>query len=330
MGDGPGRSGWSYRRIARRLRRRADRHSAGKAAGGTGYSRDARLICDWIEAYTAALLAPLVIKTQPETILADQLVFRVKTLNPAKQPKSGGKDAFYVLAVAGHNKGWPVQMLRMEASRGHTAAKWTTLLKKVSGTPKRLVCDEEQGIVSAARALWPNIQVTISSWHLEHRAGEYLRDADRHAVNHPMRLALNDAFKSVAEWTHFLVLVTKAHATGTKTQKQAIHGLKKWALGHNQLVLTQFAQKGWPVSTGALEAQLRVVKAMIHDRRDAFTNKKRTDLMLGLVTLHLNESDDQRRYATLIRDHLIANGGVPKAVRGAICDPKGKPTSLRG
>lgn len=84
------------------------------------------------------------------------------------------------------------------------------------------------------------------------------------------------------------------------------------------------------MSTGALEAQLRVVKGMLNDRRDAFTNKKRTDLMLGLVTIHLNESDDQRRYAALIRDHLIANGGNPSVVRGTICDPKGQPTSLRG
>lgn len=267
---------------------------------------------------------------RPRVILADQLVFRVKALNPAKKPKSGGKDAFYVLAVAGHNRGWPVQMLRMEASRGHTVKDWTALLKKVSGTPNRLVYDDEKGIVTAATALWPNIQVTISPWHLEHRAGEYVRDAARHAANHPLRLALNFAFKSVAEWTHFYSLVLKARATGTKKQKDAISGLKKWATSHNQLVLTQFAQKGWPVSTGALESQLRTVKAMINDRRDAFTNKKRTNLMLGLVTLHLNETDDPRRYSTLIREHLVANDGAPAIERGSICDPLGQPTSLRG
>ena len=76
----------------------------------------------------------------------------------------------------------------------------------------------------------------------------------------------------------------------------------------------------------ALKTQLRTVKGMLFDRRDAFTNKARTDLLLGLITLHLNENDDPRRYATLLRDYLIANNGGPGVKRGAICDPKGKPT----
>jgi len=91
-------------------------------------------------------------------------------------------------------------------------------------------------------------------------------------------------------------------ATGTTKQKKAIRGFKKWALAHSSMVLTQLAQKGWPVSAGALETQLRTVKGMLFDRRDAFTNKARTDLLLGLITLHLNENDDPRRYATLLRD----------------------------
>lgn len=325
-------SGVSYSSIARRLRRRAGRRSASIAAGGTGFSRDARLICDWIETYAPVVLGPLVIQSSPTTILADHLVFRVKALNAGKRPKSGGQDAFFVLAVAGQSPGSPTQMLRMETSRRRTTKDWIALFKKLpaSSPPTRLVCDEEIGIKIAAETLWPNIEVTISPWHLQHRAGEYLRDARRHAVNHPLRVALNDAFKSQAEWTKFLVLVLKARAVGTTKQKKAIRGLRKWALDHNQTVLTQLTQHGWPVSTGALETQLRRVKSVLFDRRDAFTNKKRTDLLLGLITLHLNESDDQRQYAALLRDHLRANNGGPSVRRGRICDPKGQPSSLRG
>jgi hypothetical protein len=93
------------------------------------------------------------------------------------------------------------------------------------------------------------------------------------------------------------------------------------------LLVTFFCERSHLES---LETQLRVVKGMLNDRRDAFTNKKRTDLLLGLITLHLNESDDQRKYAAILREHLIANGGIPTIMRGSICDPKGKPTSLRG
>ena len=38
-------------------------------------------------------------------------------------------------------------------------------------------------------------------------------------------------------------------------------------------------------------------------------NQRRTTLMLGLVRLHLNGTDDPRRYAELLRAHLDANAG---------------------
>ena len=55
-----------------------------------------------------------------------------------------------------------MHMLCIEASRGHSVAAWDTLFKKVPGTPKRVVCDEEGRIRTAAEARWPNIQMTIS------------------------------------------------------------------------------------------------------------------------------------------------------------------------
>ena len=82
------------------------------------------------------------------------------------------------------------------------------------------------------------------------------------------------------------------------------------------------------MSTGALENQLRRVKGMISDRRDAFTNRRRTTLALGLMRLHLNELDEQRDYQRVIRAELEANDGRPVVKRGMICDPRGT-TSLR-
>jgi hypothetical protein len=67
---------------------------------------------------------------------------------------------------------------------------------------------------------------------------------------------------------------------------------------------------------------------MLYDRRDAFTNRARTTLALGLMRLHLNELDEQRDYQRVIREELEANGGRPVAKRGRICDKRGT-TSLR-
>lgn len=67
---------------------------------------------------------------------------------------------------------------------------------------------------------------------------------------------------------------------------------------------------------------------MLFDRRDAFTDRARTTLALGLMRLHLNELDEWRDYQRIIREELEANGGRPVVRRGRICDKRGT-TSLR-
>ena len=329
-------NGVSYRSVARRLRRRHHRHpKAGTIINGPSgigsladHSRDARLIGDWIESYAPAILRELSPSATPTTVLADHLVFRISTLNQKGQPKSGGKDAFFVLGIAGQSSGQRATMLHLEAAPTRTVADWVAAFKKVKGTPSRLVCDGEAGIVSAGQKLWPGIQVTISPWHLQHRAYEYLRDAKRHGKDDLLCQALDAAFKSAIFWDAFAVLAGRAKAVGTQEQKAAISGLKSWVVRNGPTVKAQFKQKGWPVSTGALENQLRTVKGMLFDRRDAFTNRARTTLALGLMRLHLNELDEQRDYQRIIREELEANGGRPVVRRGRICDKRGT-TSLR-
>lgn len=142
----------------------------------------------------------------------------------------------------------------------------------------------------------------------------------------PLKKALDLAVTQSIYWDSFAVQVSRAEATGTKPQKAAMDDLKRWAVRNGPVVKAQFKQKGRPVSTGALESQLRTVKGMLHDRRDAFTNRARTTLALGLITLHLNELDEQHDYQRIVRDHLTANDGRPSAQRDVICDPWNKPT----
>lgn len=329
-------NGVSYRSVARRLRRRHHRHPRpGTIINGPSgisslqdHSRDARLICDRIETYAPTILRELTPTLTPTTVLADHIVFRISTLNVKGQPKSGGKDAFFILGVAGQSSGQRATMLHLEATPTRTVPDRLETFKTVKGTPARLVCDGEQGIVTAATKQWPSIQVTISPWHLQNRAYEYLRDAKRHGKNDLLRQALDAAFKSEIFWDAFAVLVGRARASGTQSQKDAMNGLKAWVVRNGPTVKAQFKQKGWPVSTGALANQLRVVKGMLYDRRDAFTSRARTTLALGLVRVHLNELDEQRDYQRIIRDELEANGGRPVVKRGRICDKRGA-TSLR-
>jgi len=97
-------------------------------------------------------------------------------------------------------------MLHLEAAPTRTVADWVEASQKVKGTPARLVCDGEQGIVTAATQLWPKVQVTISPWHLQNRAYEYLRDAKRHCGKDLLRQALDAAFRAEIFWDAFAVL----------------------------------------------------------------------------------------------------------------------------
>lgn len=70
-----------------------------------------------------------------------------------------------------------------------------------------------------------------------------------------------------------------------------------------------------------------MVKNLLFDRRRAFRNRPRTDLLLDLITLKLLGKDNERVYPRIIREaaHATHGRGV---TRGRICDPRGVP-SLR-
>lgn len=66
---------------------------------------------------------------------------------------------------------------------------------------------------------------------------------------------------------------------------------------------------------------------ILFDRRDAFRNRRRTDLLLDLITLKLLGKDDERVYSRIIREVVYASHGRG-GTRGKICDPAGS-SSLR-
>ncbi|WP_310528751.1 hypothetical protein, partial [Nocardioides sp.] len=51
------------------------------------------------------------------------------------------------------------------------------------------------------------------------------------------------------------------------------------------------------------------VRDYLDSRSFVLRNQARTTLMLGLVRLHLNGTDNPRRYAELLRAHLDENAG---------------------
>jgi len=60
----------------------------------------------------------------------------------------------------------------------------------------------------------------------------------------------------------------------------------------------------------ALDTALGTVRDFLDSRSFVLRNKRRTNLTLGLIRLHLNGVDLQARYHTLLRQHIDETGGI--------------------
>jgi hypothetical protein len=69
-------------------------------------------------------------------------------------------------------------------------------------------------------------------------------------------------------------------------------------------------------STAALDVHLGSVRDYLDSRSCVLRNQRRTTLMLGLVRLHLNGTDDARRYTPVLREWLTAQRGIASPQRG--------------
>jgi len=98
--------------------------------------------------------------------------------------------------------------------------------------------------------------------------------------------------------------------------------LDRWLDKTEPIMAQQVVLKRYPVTTGALENKLRIVKARLEDRRWQFGNRERMDRLLMLMQLELNGHAVERNWAQLIRKALEAHGGVAP-LRREIMDKRG-------
>jgi hypothetical protein len=100
--------------------------------------------------------------------------------------------------------------------------------------------------------------------------------------------------------------------------------LKKWEPRVSFQVSHQMGRK---VAVGPLEQAFTVICGNLNDRRGAFGNRERLNRLLRLMQLDINKQSNEQRYAKIIRDELVEQGGY-SSPRRVIHDPWKKP-SLR-
>ena len=256
-------------------------------------SIDTYLPAFWLERFAPRIIEALL--PRPERlgiVLIDQVPFHVKAVDAKGYPVEGGRHRFSVFGAASQRrKGEPLTLLRLQASWQKDTASWRGFMKSVPGEAERIVCDAEAAIIQTARLRWPDAVLSISEWHLLHRADEILTRAQRHSRRDPLYQALRKSLSSAAAWRRFVKLAREAK----------LPALEAW-IGEVEAVVTpQLARREHLRSTGALETALRDVKKGLTLQRGSYDSIERLNLLLGLMTLRANRLDRARDYADLIR-----------------------------
>jgi hypothetical protein len=257
-------------------------------------SSDTYLPAFWLERFAPAILQQLL--PQPDNlgiILVDQAPFHVADVDARGYPVPGGRMRFTVFGAAAQMRvGAPLTVLRLGASWRKDIPSWRAFLKAVPGEADLIVCDGEAAINQTARVRWPEAKLSISEWHLLHRAEEILVKADRHSRRDPLYRALRHALRTASEWRAFVKLA----------RASKLSALESWINEVDAVVGGQLRRREHPRSTGALEAKLAEIKKMLTLQRGSYDSLERLNLLLGLMTLRANHLDGERNYAEIVRN----------------------------
>lgn len=321
-------AGSTYRRAGLIARERARRFPFDPVTGVVRETRHGQLVADWVE-----LFAPVVFESRRPsawpshgTLVIDDLPFRVRD----HEMPNRAKVAFRVFCAMGYVADRP-QLWRLEAFTDARPASWEVFLAALPGAPPRVVIDLHDGLLGAVRNLWPQTEVYLCEWHLQHALERLFTNERRRNPQHAptidgLRPRIEPAFDGRYFWRPF---VRDVRAVG-------IPAFDKWIDEMDPIIEDQFTRRGpatgrpasMPLSAGGLEQLILPVKNFHYPRRFALQNRERLNRLLMLMQLHINGHDSELAYRTAICDWLIANHGRPVGRRRDIADPLGLP-SLR-
>jgi hypothetical protein len=290
-------------------------------------TRHGQLVGDWVEVFAPVVFEPQRPVCWPRTgsLLLDDLPFSVR------DPQTGRfRIAFRVFRATGFVGRRP-KLWRLGAFTTKSQADWERFLGALDGAPRRIVCDNDDGLTGAVRARFPDAELYLCEWHLRHPVERLMAKIAKTEPTHRAAIErllprVEAAFTGAAFWEPF---VRDAHAAG-------IARLSAWLDGTGRIVAEQFRRRGlrsmrpadMPLTTSPMDGLVTPIRDALHPRRYGLKNRERTNRLLMLAQLHANRQDNRIAYATTIRAWLGANGGRPHRPRRAVTDPANRP-SLR-
>lgn len=172
--------------------------------------------------------------------------------------------------------------------------------------PASVVADDDRAIQAAVRVMWGSGATTpylfTCEYHLRQRAQDALQADKADAPRGRWMRRLDTAFRRPEGWEEFR---DSCATLGTAA---------RWVTANDQLISAQVvARHQLPAhySTAAAEAAAAKLRGLFEQRSFALRNARRTNLLLGLACLHLNNQDDAATYHRILREHTEALGGYP-------------------
>jgi hypothetical protein len=271
----------------------------------------AQLVANWVEVLAPMVTAPHAEVSWPETIVADTTRFVVT--NRVTRKRTLG---FVLLVVWGYPEGerrgrlWAVRAVR-EAK----AADWMALFQSLPGTPALMITDMARAPVAAAQELWgPSGPVPkYCEWHLRKAAAQLIHPYGVAHIGSAELNLLKGAFRTLEGWQAFKDMATR-HVN-----------LDEWVRRHDAHISNQIVHRATLPQhhgSGAVDAAILEIRQFMEPRSFSYRNADRTNRMLELVRLRINQSDDVDDYAASIRTFLDSGGRL--TAQGTIRDPAGK------
>jgi hypothetical protein len=286
------------------------RVAAGRPRQG---SKGAQLAANWVERFAPVVAARHTIDTWPETIVLDSTSFQGDS-------PTGKRVLFHVQVIVGyHPTAKMSHVVALHATPQLTSPDWQSTLTSKAGHPVLAIADGNTAILNAVAAAHPTTTFRWCEYHLRKLLEDRIRvdtiPAGQHAI---YETAFNTVFYSPAQFAAAEQILSAGPAAA------------KWfATWGPKLAPLIAARPNLPkrYSNGAAEAGVRSVKAFIGERAFCFRNAERTNRLLELHRLHMNQQNDPEQYAADIRHHREHWAGIPLK-QGRIRDPNRRP-SLR-
>ena len=295
-------AGASYRSASEAVRREINR-PARSPRNGRRFSSQPHLLEDWVEVFAPVVDAAFMELTWPDVIAVDEVPFHIAS------GLAGGRHHFSVLAALGYPQG---RLSLLRASPDRSSAGWFEFFRSKAGRPARVVCDGSPALRLAIQAAWPP-PGTPMVWTCHHHLVAQI--VEKLPSGAPPADLAPGALQGLSQWHDFV----------EKARRYPAQRLHDWIDANQEMVVRQLTSPLHPLTTGALEAKLTVLRSWLADRCATFTNQRRTDRLLMLMRLQLNGVANRRTFHRLLQEHARSRDGnpllKPRQVRDSILLP---------